>query len=290
MKSAYQGRALWSAPKPRRRGIKPGWIVLAVLVLGGAAWLGRDRLARTAPYKLVFLVPRVAVEGCVYLGEAEVRKAAGLDKKVDFLRADLARARARLLREAPRVASAEVVRALPRRIVIRIVERRPVAVVRAGRMLETDERGVILPALVSGVLPDVPVVSGVRVSDARAGRRIGDERYARALRHLRALARPAVGLPHPVSQVDVADLDRTVVTLAPDGVDVFLPAEPPDEQMLSALRVVLGDLASRGQAAATIDLTGREVIAVRPLPAAASALAPPADSLGRSTTRELRRG
>jgi len=191
MKSAYQGRALWTAPRPRRRGIKPGWIVLAVLLVGGLAWAGRDRLAKTAPYRLAFLVPKVAVEGCVYLGEAEVRKAAGLDRKVDFLRADLTRARRRLLANAPRVESARVQRAFPRRIVIRVVERRPIAVVRAGRMLETDGRGVILPALVSGVLPDVPVISGVRVADARAGRRIADPRYERALRHLKALARPA---------------------------------------------------------------------------------------------------
>jgi hypothetical protein len=290
MKTAYQGRSLWTAPRPRRRGIKPGWIVLAVLLVGGVAWAGRDRLARTAPYRLAFLVPRVAVEGSVYLGEAEVRKAAGLDRKVDFLRTDLKRARRRLLANAPRVESARVERAFPRRIVIRVVERRPIAVVRAGRMLETDGRGVILPALVSGVLPDVPVISGVRVADARAGRRIADPRYERALRHLKALARPSVALPHPVSQVDVTGRDLTVVTLAPDGVDVFLPQEPPDEQMLSALRVVLGDLASRGQAAATIDLTGREIIAVRPLPAAASAFAPAADSLGRPSTRDPRRG
>ena len=106
----------------------------------------------------------------------------------------------------------------------------------------------------------------------------------------RITPRPSVALPHPVSLVDVTGRDLTVVTLAPDGVDVFLPQEPPDEQMLSALRVVLGDLASRGQAAATIDLTGREVIAVRPLPAAASAFAPAADSLGRPNTRDPRRG
>jgi cell division protein FtsQ len=284
-RSAYQGRALWTAPRPRRRGLKPGWIVLAVLLAGGLAWAGRDRLARTAPYRLLFLVPRASVEGAVYLGESEVRKAAGLDRRIDFLRADLKKARTRLLK-APRVDQARIERALPRRIVIRIVERRPVAIVRGGRLFETDRRGVILPPLVSGVLPDVPVVSGVRVTDARPGRAIGDPRFARALRHLAALARPAVGLPQPVSQVDVTSAARTVVTLAPDGVDVILPPEPPGERMLSALRVVLGDLAGRGQAASTIDLTGSEVIAVRPIPAAATVQA--ADSLAR--TRDPRRG
>ena len=270
--SAYQGRALWSAPRPRRRGIKPGWILLAVLAVSGGVFAVRDGLARTAPYRWLFLVPRASVDGCVYLGEAEVRKAAGLDRPTDFLRVDLKRARAKLAK-APRVESAVIERAFPRRLVIHIVERRPVAIVRGGRLFETDARGVILPPLVSGVMPDVPVVSGVRVADARPGRRIADPRFARALRHLLALARPEVGLANPISQIDVADADRTVATLAPDGIDVILPAEPPVVRTLSALRVVLADLATRGQSASTIDLTSDQVIAVRPVPLAAASAA-----------------
>lgn len=282
--SAYQGRALWSAPRPRRRGIKPGWILLGVLAVGLLAYAGRDRLARTAPYRILFVVPRVSVEGCVYLGEAEVRRAAGLARPTDFLRVDLKRARGRLAK-APRVESATIERAFPRRIVIRVVERRPVAIVRGGRLFETDARGVILPPLVSGVLPDVPIISGVRVADARPGKVITDGDFARALRHLAALSRPEVGLAVPVSQVDVTDADRTVVTLAEGGVDVVLPREPPMLRTLSALRVVLADLQTRGQSASTIDLTSDQVIAVRPVPAAAAA----ADTLAMSN-RSSRRG
>lgn len=270
--SAYKGRALWSAPRPRRRGIKPGWILLGVLAIVTGVFSMRDGIARTAPYRWLFMVPRASVEGCVYLGESEVRKAAGLDKPADFLRVDLKRARAKLAK-APRVDRVTITRAFPRRIVIRIVERRPVAIVRGGRLFETDARGVILPALVSGVMPDVPVVSGVRVADARPGRALADPRFARALRHLMALARPEVGLTNPVSQIDVADGDRTVATLAPDGIDLILPAEPPSIRTLSALRVVLADLATRGQSAATIDLTSDQVIAVRPVPLAAASAA-----------------
>ncbi len=283
-RSTYQGRALWTAPVRARRGVRPGWILVGLLVASGALFLSRERIARTAPYRAVFTVPRTAVVGAVYMGEDEVRRAAGLDRPVDFLGVDLGKAR-RKLAKSPRVAEARIRREFPRRIVIRIVERKPVAIVRGGRLFETDERGVILPPLVSGVLPDVPLVSGVRVADARAGKTIADPDYARALRHLAALALPDVGLPHPVSQVDVSDPTRTVVTLAPDGVDVYLPHEPPQARTLSALRVVLADLASRNLSASSIDLMDDEVIAVRPVRVAATA----ADSTS-SMTREPRRG
>ena len=94
---------------------------------------------------------------------------------------------------------------------------------------------------------------------------------ALAMHELHAQAKP---MGYVISEIDVSDDRTTVVTLAPDGVDVLLPAEPPALRPLSALRVVLADLTTRGQTASRIDLRGEEVIAVRPLPAAGA----PADS------------
>ena len=269
-RGTYQGRALWSAPARRARRIRPGWWLVGALLVLAPGFLLRGRILRSGLYRSLTTVRQVEVRGTTYLSESEVRALAGLDRPVDFLRADLARAERRLAR-APRLESAHVGRELPRRIVIRVVERRPVCVVRAGRLLECDPWGVILPSLVSGVVADVPLVTGVRVRDARPGQRVEDPAFARALRHLAALGRPEIGLAHPVSGVDVSDPDRTVVTLGPDGIDVILPADPPGDRQLSALRVVLADLASRGLSASTIDLTGEDVIPVHPVPAVAAA-------------------
>jgi cell division protein FtsQ len=269
----YSGRALWTPPARSRGGIKPGWLLIALLVVGAALWVERDALARTGPYRALFTVRSVHVTGETYLSESDVRSLAGLDRPVDWVRVDLARAARRLMKE-PRIARATVSRAFPRRIVISIVERKPVALVRAGRLLEVDRAGVILSPLASGVAPDVPLVDGVRVKDARPGHAIADPRLARAIRHLDAMLLPEVALGRPVSEIDVSDDQTTIVTLAPDGVDVLLPAEPPAVRPLSALRVVLADLQTRGQTATRIDLRGEEVIAVRPIPVAGV----PADS------------
>jgi len=283
-RTAYNGRALWTPPARQGRGLRPGWIVVALLLLGAPLWMERDAVARSAPYRALFTVRTVEVHGETYLTDAEVRVMAGLDRPVDWVRVDLARAERRLARE-PRIERATIERALPRRIVITVHERRAVVLVRAGRLLEVDRGGVILTPLASGVSPDVPLVDGVRVKDARPGHVVDDPRLLRAIRQLDALLLPEVALGRPVSEIDVSDDRTTVATLAPDGVSVLLPAEPPTVRPLSALRVVLADLSSRGQSASRIDLRGEEVIAVRPLPAAAAA----ADS---STVRphEPRRG
>jgi len=284
-RSAYQGRALWTAPRRGPRRIRAGWFVLLGLVAVAAVWTARDALAKTLPWRAVFTVKTVEVQGETYLSEAEVRAAAGLAKPVDFARVDLGAARRKLLKQA-RIEKASVERQLPRRIVISIVERKPALLVRAGRLLEADRTGRILPPLASGLTPDVPLVSGVKVKDARAGKKITDPAFARALRQLDALMAPEVALGHPVSEIDVSDARTTVVTLAPDGVDVYLPAEPPALRPLSALRVVLADLQTRGESASRIDLRGEEVIAVRPIPAAAA----PADSAVTVQPHEPRRG
>jgi len=275
---AYSGRALWTPPLRTGGGIKPGWVLIVLLVLGGALWVERDAIARTRPYRALFTVRNVKVVGETYLTDADVRSLAGLDRPVDFVRVDLRRAAARLAKE-PRIARVEISRAFPRQIVIAIVERKPVVLVRAGRMLEVDRAGMILGPLAAGVSPDVPLVDGVRVKDARPGHVIDDPRLARAIRQLDALSLPEVALARPVSEIDVSEDRTTVVTLAPDGVDVLLPAEPPAVRPLSALRVVLADLQSRGESASRIDLRGEEVIAVRPIPAVGQ----PADSTAART-------
>src|SRR5690242_11376236 len=133
-RTAYNGRALWTPPARKGRGLRPGWILVVLFALGAALWVEKDAVARSAPYRALFTVKSVDVHGETYLTDAEVRTLSGLDRPVDWVRVDLARARARLLKE-PRVERASIARALPRRIVITIVERKPVVLVRAGRML-----------------------------------------------------------------------------------------------------------------------------------------------------------
>ena len=254
-RSAYKGRALWSAPRRGPRRLKAGWLLLLLLVGAAAAWTARDALAKTLPWRAVFTVRTVEVQGETYLSEAEVRAFAGLTKPVDFARVDLAAAEKKLAKQA-RIERASVERELPRRIVIKIVERKPALLVRAGRLLEADRRGVILPALASGVTPDVPLVSGVKVKDARAGwnghtRRRPDSHNLVVSDDDHAVAdRSGTGaVDQPCRAQHRRPLSR--------GVDVFLPAEPPSVRPLSALRVVLADLATRGETASRIDLRAR---------------------------------
>lgn len=261
----YRGTALavpLGPPKTGRRRPRLALTSLAVLALVVAfAWMARGGV-KQAWRRLPFSHARVTVSGNEYLSAAEVRRAAGLAANVPFFRVDVGRACTRLSRHR-RVAAARVERRLNGEVHVHIVERLPVVLVQLGGLVEADRDGVLLPPLVNGALPDLPVVSGLA---AAAGSRLRDPDFARALAWVRALGASEVGLAGRVSEVDVSSPRETDVVLAPDGARLLLPRLPAQVSSLSALRVVLADLAARGRRPASIDCRARGVAVVRPLP------------------------
>jgi cell division protein FtsQ len=114
------------------------------------------------------------------------------------------------LRTVDWVKDASIARLWPNRVVVRVEERKPVAFVTLGpsHFALIDEDGVILPPA-----PDrfaLPVLTGVRASDALADRR---DRVHRMLRLTRDLGDEA----RNISEVDVSDRDNLKVTAPHSG-------------------------------------------------------------------------
>jgi cell division protein FtsQ len=100
----------------------------------------------------VLVVRAVHVDGLVTLPAEQVQEAAGIGSGTPLLRVDVGTAEARVAR-LPQVASVEVTRDWPDRVVITVVERVPVAVVgAAGQRSLIDAHGVLFD-LVTGEPP-----------------------------------------------------------------------------------------------------------------------------------------
>jgi hypothetical protein len=242
---------------PRRAARIAGALALIALV-SHVPWRSlRERFARLTD---------VRVEGARYLDPRRVMQLAGLEPGRDLFTIDLARARQALLLE-PRVASAAVRRHLPRGVRVRIVEREPVLLVSHGVPWEMDSSGVLLPPLQPGVVADVPMLVGPRLSGLAAGVQVNRPEVRRGLAWVRALSARELELAGQVSEVDVSDPAWTGLTLL-DGTRVLAPGWPPGLPRLSALRVVLVDLKGRGTSAAEVDLRYEDQVIVRPVVAA----------------------
>lgn len=264
---AYQGRAL-DTRAPRRRSAP--WARVARVLVAIVALVALAHVPWSAVARRVVRVDAIRVEGLHYLDEAAVLHEAGLEVGQSWLDADVARARQALLGDS-RIRTARVHREPPNRLAVEIEERVPVALVRHGGPWEVDGDGVLLAPLKEGVVADVPLIDGAAAEHFAAGTCLATPPVRRALAWVSATAPPELELAGRISEIDVSDSTRTGLVLD-NGTRVVAAAWPPGARTLSALRVVLADLAHRGTTADEVDLRFSKIVIVRPATGAADAV------------------
>lgn len=217
---------------PRRRGIiarscRIGLFILTTAALSAgvhaAIRLGRlpsaGTLATQAENRLLaasahlgFAVGDIAVEGRHTTAPATILKALAARRGTPILAVDPKRAAARLA-ALPWVRSAVVERRLPGTILVRLVERRPLALWQHDNRLELiDRHGAVIPVGDLGRFARLPLVVG---ADAAS--------HASAL--LRMLAKEPELAGHVSAAIWVGD-SRWNLRLD-DGIEVMLPAGDP---------------------------------------------------------------
>jgi cell division protein FtsQ len=126
------------------------------------------------------------------------------------------------LEAIPWVQQATVMRFLPNRLSVSIVERTPVAFVREGSQVElADADGVILsmpPLMMAQHHYSFPVVTGIDARDSLASRRA---RMAVYLRFLAELDKGSQHLTQQVSEIDLSDPEDLRATMPEQGSDIL---------------------------------------------------------------------
>ncbi|MEW6427088.1 MAG: FtsQ-type POTRA domain-containing protein [Thermodesulfobacteriota bacterium] len=204
--------------KPRRAVM----LLFAVLLLAGvvsALAYGGWRLAvRTS----LFVVTNVSIEGLDRLGEEAIREAAGLDGRPVNLLAFASRRMAAAVVAHPWVQTATVDKRWPDGLVIRVQERKPIALVNLdGDLYYLDRGGEAFFRPEAGDDFDFPVISGL---PAAAGHQLGDNAAVQAALQFLALAgKERMVLPEQnVSELLVRPGGGLVVFLADRPFPIFL--------------------------------------------------------------------
>lgn len=262
--SHYQGRALYT---PSGRGREGG--------TGGTPWL-RQVLRVTAvmlvmallamlPWKELrrryAIVTGIRVTGLRYLDASRIRTAAGFSEGHDLLSLDLSAVRRRVEAD-PRIERAEVRHHGLRGIEVVVHERIPALVITLGEAFEVDTAGVLLEPLQRGVVADVPLLTGVTLSEARPGTKIRSTEMQRALAWAAVLSDNALRLAGQVSELDVSE-SRTTRLVLMNGILVVGPAWPVSIRQLSGLRATLLDLQRKGMMPGEVDVRIPDQVIVR---------------------------
>jgi cell division protein FtsQ len=229
-----RGSRAWLA-KALTRGV-PATAVAAAALL---AWPPLRDAVRAHPY---FTVREVVVRGNRHLAPDAVRRLAGVEPGMGIWTVDPARVQ-RSLEGAAWIRTARVSRELPDRVVIRVREERPAAIIAlrdaAPALHYVAPRGKIFARLEPGDARDFPYLTGLKVSDLAGADAGGIRAVRRALSLLRLATRRG-----PVSEVHI-DRERGL-TLLP--VDPRIPIEVGWVDLprrLARLGMVLEQLARR---------------------------------------------
>lgn len=227
-------------PLMRRR--RPGRRLRAVLRVLVALILALALLGLA--FSPIFQVRTVRVQG----GPQSLGIEIGVPSGTPIWRANLARARTRLLQREPELASVQVGRLWPNAIAVRVSYRQPVAVAvsPAGQLYGVDATGRVLS--VRSAPRGLPLLAGVASASIRQWSQIRARGLLPALRVAASLER----LHFPFAQV-VAGSTTTIYLVS--GTQVRWPRASNAEATLAALKTVLTALARRGEVAAMIDLT-----------------------------------
>ena len=163
------------------------------------------------------------------------------------------------LRRHPVVADAEVTRKLPSTLRIRVVEKRPAALVEAGVLRPATADGEILPVDPARAPVDLPLL---RARLKGGTDRIDDRKTREALAEAGRLADLDPALMARVSEVRPEARGGLRLVLGSPGADVLLPARV-DEPRLTRLRAALDDVARRAAQGADSAKTGRTLLDAR---------------------------
>ena len=138
-------------------------LTLALLAAGVGIWWAASASWRAGVEWLAgtswAVLDRIEVRGCVRLPEHDIITAAAVCPGVNLMHLDLDSVRAMVV-ELPGVRDARVFRRLPRRLVIRVEERVPIAGIGNGRLVLVDEEGVTFQPEYGGEVLDIPVITG----------------------------------------------------------------------------------------------------------------------------------
>jgi len=148
----------------RQRALRATAKVLFVVALGAGMGAGAKTLWSWVTSSPHFAIKEIVVRAGQRVSERDIRRLADLnegDNIIDFRLREVVEN----IEIHPWVKSASVMRELPDRLVIEVVERKPVAAIALGSLYYVDGEGEIFKKILPGEDMDLPVLTGITLRE-----------------------------------------------------------------------------------------------------------------------------
>jgi len=167
-----------------------------------------------------FTIRQVIIEGAEHLDKEKIESLSGITIGENIFEVNLGDAAESLKAEF----AAEdfiVFRKLPGTIVIRVLERLPVALINVGKLVGVDDDGVPLPHIGADMVDTLPIITGVRsiasLSDPEVKKRL-----LTGLRFLDAITAQAPGVQKRISEINISNSSTMGFNLIDTGLEVII--------------------------------------------------------------------
>ncbi len=158
----------------------------------------------------------------------------------------------------PNIKRAQVERSLPNKVLLKVIERRPVAFLRGGKQdYLIDEEGVVLPMRIQAA-GALPVITGADVQEENVGQVLPKEQIQNALRFLEASLEVDLPFDMEVQKIDISENHSLAITTR-TGLKILL-GDGNYIQKLDRLIRVVQHLQRSGRWAEVIDLRFKDVV------------------------------
>jgi len=157
----------------------------------------------------------------------------------------------------PDIAGVAFDRDFPHRLNCYLRERKPVAAVLCGRVLEVDEEGVILSERISSGGVDLPLITGVKDLDEEEGRRM----LGKALEALRIFKKYGFSPAEQLSEIHMENEEIIFIWL--DVGSMIMVGRENVEERIQKLRSIYHFLEQKGSFPELVDLRFKHQVVVR---------------------------
>ena len=198
----------------------------------------------------MFFVGEILVEGNKYIAAEDVYQVAGIPETVNIFRLNVANVKSRLVGDL-RIAEADVARRFPATIVIKIKERRPVAVLAvAYGFAEVDRQGVILSVSKNLKRLQVPMVTGTEGGSLYVSDRVDTPAMNPVLEYLASLDETAL---NQLSEINVRS-NGEMVAYSLESIPVHLGRGEKMQEKARLTGAILQEMKEKKVAVEYIDL------------------------------------
>lgn len=178
------------ASRSRRRRLLSSLLIAIFLVLGLVigGWMGYPYLWAYISHPDRFKIEKIVFQGCEQVEESELRRLLPPIEGVNLFAVDLKNVRERLCRH-PWLLDVSLHRRLPDRLLIRVTERKPAAIVNTDRLYALDRHGIVLHLDNWKGPLDLPIVRVKAAGELKPGSKLKEERASSLLPGLESLRR-----------------------------------------------------------------------------------------------------